>query len=308
MTHFVYLPIISKNDASLKELFGNFGIQFGFSVSSGSFVNKIMRSIIVQHANLVTTEVALKMEHTQPEQGKWDWDEVDKIVGSAQELGIDVHGHTVSWALQNPDWLVNGSFTYEQLDSILREHVSWTTYRNRDKFVTFDSANEAYINEDGSVYGGPWQPLDEDYVAVSLKCTLAKNKPMYNSFFPHPDQEYPRALDLLDKGWVDGIGIQLHLWTGSYQETLDKIETLLKQIRQRGKWCRFSEVGVLGEGVSQAVAYVAITRLAIEYKDIVKGIVVWGVKDPVWRGNVTLFDNSGQPKLSYYAIVDELKK
>ena len=304
----IYLPIVTSQVPGLKDLFGEYGIQFGFSVSSASFKNAITRPLVVQHANIVTPEVALKMEYTQPQQGVWDFTEADMIVAYAKELGIDVHGHTVSWALQNPDWLINGSFTHDQLDSILREHVRAITWHYRDKMVSFDAANEAYIHADGSVYGGPWQSLGDEYINISFNCSLAKTKPMYNSFFPHPDQEYPRALDLLDKKWADGIGIQLHLWTGSYEATLASTEILLKSIRKCGSWCRFSEVGVLGLEEPQADVYAAIIRLAIKYADVVKGIIVWGIKDPCWRGNVSLFNKYGQPKPAYYAVINELKK
>jgi len=309
MTYHVYLPYISSNYSSLKQLFGRHGIQFGFAVGSGSFNNEITRRLIVRHANICTPEVALKMYITQPEQGVWDFSEVDKIVAYAEPLGIDVHGHTLSWHMQNPEWLVTGVFTSEQLSEILREHVRAVSYHYRNTIVSFDSANEAYIKPDGGIYAGPWQALGEEYVNISFNCALAKTKPMYNSFYPHPEMEYPKALGLLDKGLADGIGIQLHLWDGSYKATLASTETFLKQIRQRSSWCRFSEVSVLAASEqSQAAVYTAITRLAIKYKDVVRGVIVWGVRDPAWRGNVTLFDRDGEPKAAYAAVIEELRK
>ena len=131
---------------------------------------------------------------------------------------------------------------------------------------------------------------------------------MYNSFYPH-EPEYDKALNLLDKGWADGIGIQLHLWDGNYQEKLANIETFLKRIRQRGSWCRFSEVSVLAANEqSQAKTYGAVTRLAVKYHDIVKGVIIWGILPPMWRGDVGIFNKQGQPKPSYYAIIKELNK
>ncbi len=310
MTHRVYLPHISNQQPGLKDLFGKHGIQFGFAVSSGSFKNQTTKQLIVQHANIVTTEVALKMEYTQPQRGVWDFSEGDAIVAAAHELGIDVHGHTLSWHMQNPDWLVKGGFTRDQLADILREHVRAVSYHYRYKTISFDTANEAYIKPDGGVFAGPWQPLGEDYVTISFQCALAKKPPMYNSFWPHPDMEHPKALDLLDKEWADGIGIQLHLWDGSYQKTLAHTETFLKQIRARGSWCRFSEISVRAVNEqSRAVVYRAITKLAIKYEDIVKGVIVWGVTDKgAWRENSTLFDNAGKPKPACAAVCEELRK
>ena len=271
MTHTIYLPHVSSGYSSLKALFGKHGIQFGFAVSSGSFRSITTRRLIVQHANICTPEVALKMEYTQPQQDVWDFVEADKIVASAKPLGIDVHGHTLSWHMQNPEWLTTGAFTTGQLFEILADHIRTISYRYRNTMVTFDGPNEAYIAPDGGVFAGPWQPLGEEYVNISFNCALAKTQPMYNSFYPHPEMEYPKALDLLDKGWADGIGIQLHLWDGSYKTTLAHTEKFLTQIRQRHSWCRFSEVSVKANTEqARAAVYAAITRLAIKYKDVVR--------------------------------------
>ena len=311
MIHEIYLPIVSSQKPGLKDLFGKYGIQFGFAVSAGSFTNMTTRRLIKQHTNIVTPEVALKMEYTQPKENKWDFSEIDKIMAHAKEMGIDVHGHTLSWHMQNPEWLVTGTFTIEKLDEILRKHVRELSYRYRNDMVSFDAANEAWINPDGSVYGGVWQPLDDEYVNISFNCSLAKTPPMYNSFYPYPEMEYPKALEMLDKGQCDGIGIQLHLWDGSYKITLGHTELLLTEIRKRRSWCRFSEISVIAannDDQSQADVYVAITKLAIKYADVVKGIIVWGVKDPCWRGMGLLFNKEGNPKPAYYAVINELKK
>jgi len=315
MTHRVHLPLILNQPPRLKDLFGNHGIQFGFGVGVNSFVdapwNEARRRLIVQHANIVTTGNALKMEFTQPEQGVWDFSEGDAIVAAAHELGIDVHGHTASWHMQNPEWLVKEGFDKHQLAIILWEHVVALGWHFDGKIISLDTANEAYIKPDGGVYGGVWQPLGDGYVRLSFEGALDAINclVMYNSFYPHPEHEYDKALDVLDKGWCDGIGIQLHLWDGSYQQTLAHTDAFLSRIRAVGGWCRFSEISVLaGSDWAQAIVYAAITELAIKYKDVVKGFIVWDVKDPGWRGDVTLFDRDGKPKAAYHAIVEELRK
>ena len=313
MTNTIYLPHVSSGYSSLKQLFGKHGIQFGFGVSANSFVdapwNAARRQIIINHANIVTTANALKMMYTQPEQGVFDFSKGDTIVEAAHALGIDVHGHTASWHMQNPEWLVKGGFNGEQLAPILKDHVNTLSQHYKGKLVSLDTANESYIKPDGSIFGGPWQPLEEDYVRLSFEYAQIDCPVMYNSFYPHPEHEYDKALETLDKGWADGIGIQLHLWDGSYEATLAHTESFLKQIRQRGSWCRFSEISVLaGSDWAQSIVYAEITALAIKYADVVRGFIVWDVKDPGWRGRVTLFDEQGQPKPAYAAVIEELRK
>ena len=314
-----YFPIVYSHHDSLKSEFAKHGINFGFAVSSGSFRNATTRVIIAEHASIVTTEVALKMEYTQPEQNYYNFDEGDAIVAYADELGIGVHGHTASWANQNPQWLLGGNFTRSELEQILTNHVRTLSWHYDGRLISMDSANEGYLT------CGPWCPLGtNNYVRLSFDSMRAlhpfpvPNGPLrepitplvYNSNF-WDGSDYDKALRLLDDGTIDGVGIQLHLDTRyDNQVILNRTDAFLDRIRNHGGFARLSEIGVSypeGGEQEQAILYQAITSLAIKHKDIVRDVVIWGVKDPAWRGDVTLFDRNGEPKPSYYAVMEELK-
>ena len=311
MTPTVHLPLILNQEPRLKDLFGRHGIRFGFGVSASCFAdapwNKARYEIVTYHANIAAIANGLKMEFTQPIKNVWDFSEGDAIVEAAHRLGIDVYGHALSWHMQNPDWLHAGEFDRDELAEILAIHVEAVSRHFKNKVCFLDVANEAYIQPDGGVFGGEWQSLDEDYVTISFQSSGVT--PLYNSFFPHPEHEYAKALNLVDEGRAQAIGIQLHVWDGSYQNTLYYTELLLKRIRERNGWCRFSEISVLaGSDWAQSIVYAEITALAIKYKDIVRDFVVWDIKDPGWRGNVTLYDRDGKPKRAYAAMIEELRK
>lgn len=300
-----YLPTstsVQQHELTLKELFGRYGIRFGFAVTSGSFVNPVARQLIADHAAVVTTENALKMEYTQPVQGVFDFSEGDAIIAYADELDIFVHGSTASWSLQNPDWLNNGTFTKQELKYILSNHVSTLSSHYAGKLVSLDTANEGYFG------CGPWCPLGNEYINISFESVQDTVPLVYNSIFPNT-YEQDKALALLDSGLADGIGIQLHLSTTTdWQTALARTDVFLNRIRNHGGWARFSEVGVHGDEQGQAFIYAEVIKLAIKHKDIIHDVVLWGVHDPAWRGDVTLFDNNGQPKLAYDAIVKELER
>ena len=316
--YITYLPVVigsgddtpvvtDSSDVTLKEMFAQHGIRFGFSVFSSSFRNPVTRQLIVDHAAVVTTENALKMEPTRPEQGVFHFWEADKIIQYSQELGIQVHGHAASYHLQNPDWLVNGSFSDNELADILENHVSTLAQRYEGQLISLDAANEAYCD---GYNCGPWCALGNNYTQISFESAQnsASYPIIYNSIFSS-DDECTQALNLLDQGLVDGIGIELHLNSGGWEARLARMDVFLDQIRQHGGWARFSEVGVLADEQTQATVYAAITALAVKHSDIVKDFVVWGITDEVaWRGPVTLFDYDGQPKPAYYAVVEELKR
>ena len=305
--HIYYFPIMYCNRDTLKGLFGEHGIRFGFAVSSKSFENEVKGAIIGEHASVVTPEVAMKMEFIQPKRNFYTFGEADKIVRYAQELGIDVHGHTASWSLQNPDWLLDGTFSKDELAHILYNHIFILVHHYEGQLISMDAANEGFLG------CGPWCPLGTDnYVRISFDAAKNETPLVYNSLFLSKDEE-DKALALLDVGLADGIGIQLHLATTTdWQGALSRTDLFLDRIRKQGGWARFSEVGVHqqndSESEQQALIYAEITKLAIKHSDIIHDFVIWGITPPMWRGDVGIFDHEGNPKPSYYAIMDELRE
>ena len=297
--HKIYLPIITLQQSSLKSSFARHGIRFGFAVGGSSFENPITRRLIEQHASIVATENALKMEYTQPYEGVFNFTKADDILRYSNELNIGVYGHALSWSLQNPHWLNTGEFTAEQLEVILKQHVSALAARYGSACIALDAANEGFVSK------GAWAPMGNDYINVSLEYARHDCPVIYNSFFPS-QSEYWQALVLLDAGKIDAIGIQLHLHYTDWEYQLRRTEAFLQTIRNRGGWARFSEVGVLAPEPLQSTIYKETTKLALKYKDIVRDFVVWGIKDPAWRGDVTLFDKDGIPKPAYWAVMDAL--
>ena len=209
-------------------------------------------------------------------------------------------------------------FSKTELENILSSHVARISQHYDGQLISLDSANEGYLG------CGPWCTLGtNNYVRISFEAahelylftipdgpTCIPTIPLiYNSIFFNREEE-DKALSLLDTGTIDGIGIQLHLTsTEDWQGALNRADNFLNRVRKHGGWARLSEIGVWASSEEeQAEIYQAITVLAIRHSDIVRDFVVWGVKDPSWRGDVTLFDVNGQPKLAYYAIIEELTK
>ena len=181
---YYYPQVYIINKDTLEYAFAQHGIRFGFAVSSGSFENPVSRSIIEEHAAIVTTEVALKMQFTQPERGIYNFTEGDAIVAYADELDIGVHGHTASWSLQNPEWLTDGNFTKAELANILTNHVSTLSSHYDGRLISLDAANEGYLG------CGPWCPLGtNNYVRLSFDAMQSDTPLIYNSLFPNTAEE-----------------------------------------------------------------------------------------------------------------------
>ena len=289
-------------------------IRFGFSVGSGIRTVNIRNQVTTYHAKIVTIENEYKMAHTQPTEGIFTFGGSDQIILFGNENNIDVYGHGVSWALFNPAWVNNipdSELAYE-----LSNHVRIVCSHYQD-LSGMDVANEAYAGGSrdsvlkGGLNAGPWSPLGNDYISISFNsCRDVTNlKVFYNSFFPH-DGDVIKAIQLLDSGLADGIGIQFHLTEGvDYQPLFNRARTIIQESRKRGTPVRFSEVGVWATSdETQANIYRDVVRLALDNNDVVTDFIIWGTTDPSWRGNVTLFNSDGSPKQSAYAILDELEE
>jgi endo-1,4-beta-xylanase len=309
--HKLYFPLIHNNGNLIKSLGNEFlkhKIKFGFAVSSRIRTNATQNYLVTYHAKVVTMENAYKMNDIQQIKGVFNFKDADQIILFGEETNLDVYGHGISWARYNPIWLddiPDSKLAYE-----LKKHVS-RVCSHYQGLSGVDVANEAYMGSGGSLLAGEWLPLGNDYVNISFNsCRDSINtKIFYNSFFWHT-KDAEKAIQLLDLGLADGIGVQIHLTEGvDYQGEFSRIKYIIQESRKRGTPVRFSEVGVLANSdEKQAEIYREVVRLALDNSDVVTDFIVWGVTDPAWRGNVTLFNNDGSPKQSAYAILKVLEE
>ena len=310
ITYIYYFPIVYNTQTSEKSLgneFLKYDIKFGFAVGSNIRTNEIKNKLVKYHAKVVTMENAYKMNDIQHIKGVFNFWGADQIILFGNENNIDVYGHGISWSAYNPDWLsyVPKSELAYELDKHIR--VVCSHYQGLD---AMDVSNEAYMGVGGSLNAGEWSPLENDYVNISFNSCrdVTSTKIFYNSFF-WTIYDAQKAVKLLDSGLAYGIGIQLHLTEGvDYQGEFDRVNYIIKESRKRGTPVRFSEVGILANSdKTQAKIYREVVRLALNNSDVVTDFIIWGTTDPCWRGNVTLFNSDGSPKLSYYAILEELE-
>ena len=315
VSNLVYFPIIgNKTLGSIGDAFARHNIKFGFSVGAGIGNSLTQKRIVLYHAKVIVMENAYKMADTQPNRGEFNFIGADKIITFGSENDLDVYGHGVSWALFNPSWVYD--IPDSELRSVLTNHVR-TVCAHYQGLSAIDTANEAYAGgaRDSvpityGLHAGPWEYLGEDYINISFNsCKDVTNlKVFYNSFFPH-DGDATKAIQLLDSGLADGIGIQFHLTEKySYQPQINRTKYIIQEARKRNKPVRFSEIGVLADSETlQANVYRDLVRLALDNNDVVTDFIIWGVIDPAWRGKVTLFNSDGSPKQAVYVILNELR-
>ena len=116
-------------------------------------------------------------------------------------------------------------------------------------------------------------------------------------------------MKLKELGVIDGIGMQSHLDVGYPSSSVYK--TALEKFISTGLEVQITELDITTNNFSsQASLYKEIFRLAVNNKNSITALTVWGTNDSVsWRRNQNplLFSQGYQPKEAYYAVIEVAK-
>jgi endo-1,4-beta-xylanase len=195
----------------------------------------------------------------------------------------------------------------------MRNHITKVMQHYAGKITYWDVVNEAYADSGGGRRDSNLQRSGNDWIEDAFKTARAADpaaKLCYNDYnidiwsWAKTQGVYNMVKDFKARGVpIDCVGFQGHFNSGSAYNT-----------NYRTTLSSFAALGV----------EVAITELDIEnanaewYKNIVAdclavpkciGITVWGVRDQdSWRSNQSplLFDNSGNKKAAYTAVLNAL--
>ncbi|MBA3827910.1 MAG: endo-1,4-beta-xylanase [Taibaiella sp.] len=283
--------------------------------------NDQYRNIVIAQFNSLTGENAFKFESVEPAEGQYNWTETDYIADFARQYGKRLHGHTLVWHSQLPDWVPGYTGDWR---SMLRDHITQEVGRYKDVIHSWDVVNEAF-NEDGTLRSTLWLThLGTGYIQMAFEDAHAAN-PQAKLFYNDYNLEWnPQKLDgvlrlltqLRAAGvQVDGIGMQMHI-SSSYPD-ISLAGDAAKKIANTGFLVHFSELDVnmkepdsrtllsADEQQQQARRYAAVFTAYSQLSPAQQfGITLWGVSDAdswIVRGLPLLFDNNYTSKPAYCA-------
>ena len=209
--------------------------------------------VLKRHYTSIVAENVMKPINIQPEEGKFNFKEADKIVKFAKENNMDLRFHTLIWHSQVPEWFFldkNGNPMIEETDPKQREknkklllkrvekHVKTIVKRYKNDVDAWDVVNEVideYASNDKGLRESPWyQITGTDYIKVAFETARkygGKDAKLYINDYntevqPKRDLLYNLVKDLLEQGVpIDGVGHQAHIQIGwpSIQEIEDSI-------------------------------------------------------------------------------------
>lgn len=205
--------------------------------------------VLKHHYNSIVAENVMKPISIQPEEGKFNFEEADKIVKFAKENNMELRFHTLIWHSQVPEWFFldeKGKPMVDETDVKKREknkkivlkrvekHVKEIVKRYKNDIDSWDVVNET-IDDGGGLRESQWYQLTgTDYIKVAFETArrfAGKDAKLYINDYntevePKRTELYNLVKDLLADGVpIDGVGHQGHIQLGwpSLQETEDSI-------------------------------------------------------------------------------------
>lgn len=299
--------------------------------------------LILEHFNSLTAENVMKFEHIQPREGKFTFEDSDKIVDFAVKNKMKIRGHTFVWHNQTPQWVFTNksgeNVSRDLLIERLHTHIKTICERYGDKIYAWDVVNEAIEDKtDVQLRTSKWyEIIGEDFIDIAFKIAR-EEAPNAELYYNDYNNEQPKKLKktydllkkLLDSGTpIDGVGIQGH-WNIYDRDLFDNLKRAIELYASLGIKIQITELDVsmfefedetrtiltpTSEMLRlQAQVYEELFKIFRSYSDIIDGITFWGVSDAyTWKDNFPvrnrkdwplLFDVNQEPKKAFFSVVN----
>jgi len=117
-------PVPAPGPPSLRSLAQSRGMYIGTAVNVDALQYEAQyKEILAREFNMVTPEVSMKFDATEPGLNLYNFAEGDVIVDFAKAHNMQVRGHNLVWYRALPSWLSAGTFSRDVLMGILRQHI-----------------------------------------------------------------------------------------------------------------------------------------------------------------------------------------
>ncbi|MBS1536964.1 MAG: endo-1,4-beta-xylanase [Bacteroidetes bacterium] len=292
--------------------------------------NAIYKSISLKEFNSITPENIFKAEALQPKPLTFNWTEADSLVSFFLTYNKRIHGHTLIWHNQLPQWIIDYQGSPYEWEQLMKVHIQTIVKHFKNKVTAWDVVNEAF-NEDGTLRNTIWkQKIGVGYIE---KAFLFANEANPNALLFYNDYNLESnpikrnsVLSLLknlrNRGVkVDGIGVQMHVST--YYPEPTQIAIAFQEIIADKFKIHLSELDIsvnpLGKNIILSESLFneqanLLGSIVLNYNQIPKqyqyGITFWGISDKnSWIRSFynredypLLYDDNYMPKPCYYKI------
>ncbi|HZS75573.1 MAG TPA: endo-1,4-beta-xylanase [Ktedonobacteraceae bacterium] len=327
------LPTHTVTHATLRSLALKRHFYIGTTVNMDALQDEAQYSrTLATEFNMVTPEVVMKFDATEPQSDVFNFAEGDRLLSYAQAHGMQVRGHNLVWYTALPDWLTKGKFSRDQLIAILREHILTEVSHYRGQVNIWDVVNEA-LNDDGTLRNSIWlQGIGSDYLAMAFRWAHQANpqaRLFYNDYGgeglgPKSDAIYALVKNLLQQGVpINGVGLQMHVSIDSYPRPQDVLANM-RRLEALGLEVQITEMDVKIQGDTRPMQEKLKIQAGV-YQDMLSvclvekrctAFVMWGFTDlhswiPAFTHHADaplIFDVDYHPKPAFYALINVLAR
>jgi endo-1,4-beta-xylanase len=305
------------------------------NVVSHSVIGGSRQAILKRHFNILTAENEMKPIFLQPEKGSFYFYSADALVNAVLEDGFKVHGHTLAWHQQSPDWINREGISRAEAIENLRNYAKTVTEHFRGRVISWDVVNEGMSdgppnpdNWKGSLRDTPWfTAIGPDYIEIAFRAAREGDpdaKLYYNDYNLDNRNKalavYNMVKDINERNpnvngrpLIDGIGMQGHYRLGT---NVANVEQSLKRFISLGVEVGITELDVQAGttpvlsrilAAEQGRVYARLFSLFRENAANISRVTIWGLYDAAsWRrdSNPTLFDRELQAKPAFFAALD----
>lgn len=321
------------------------GLLFGASASKEIFADARYARLYRYHAELLTTDVALKFDYIRWREGQWNFGEADRLLRFCDGNGKQLRGHALIWNENAPEWLRRRPG--REVARIFDEHIDRVVTRYAGRLHSWDVVNEPFWpghQKPGGYRTGPWlEALGPAYVSRAFKrAALAdpRTRLVLNEAHCERDDRVGRDIrkgmlrlvdELLDQGLpLHAVGLQGHLQPEKrYSDAA--FTDFLWRLHERGLNIYISEMDVR-DGVYPANPKVRDKRVGARYAEFlgsvlkvpsVKAVICWQLADKYsWLYHMARrdapnrsrlprplpFDENLQPKPAFKALLRAFKQ
>ncbi|MEV7327699.1 endo-1,4-beta-xylanase [Micromonospora sp. NPDC093244] len=288
------------------------GRYFGTAVAAFKLSDSAYTTILNREFNMVTPENEMKIDATEPQQGRFSYSSAEQIVNHARSRGMQVRGHTLAWHQQQPSWMQGMSGS--ALRQAMLNHVTQVATHFRGQIYAWDVVNEAFDDgNSGARRDSNLQRTGNDWIEAAFRAARAADpdaKLCYNDYntdnwtWAKTQAVYNMVRDFKSRGVpIDCVGFQSHFnnespYVSNYRTTLSSFAAL-------GVDVQITELDIQG---ASATTYRSVVEDCLAVARC-NGITVWGIRDSdSWRSSQTplLFDSNGQKKPAYDAVLAAL--
>lgn len=238
---------------SLREAFQPF-FKVGAAVPVTAGLPADETALLTRNFVSVTPENLMKPEALQPREGTFRFKAADAFLDRAKRLGLEVHGHTLVWHAQCPDWFFRDGDAPASRELVLermRHHITTVAGRYRGRIARWDVVNEAISDGPEFLRPSKWfKATGEDFLVESFKAAHAADaqaRLFYNDYHIESGAKRGKTLRMLrllrERGApVHGVGIQGH-WSLD-QVPFDEIERAIIAFHAEGLRVAVTELDI----------------------------------------------------------------